>query len=102
MEPVVIIVKDMKNGKILLTEDELKTIVRRAYNDGYWEGRKNNWYCGGITYTNTNPYITTTNGTNSNPDKYADITITCDDSKRNSISGQLSIFNEMIGDFIND
>ena len=27
MEPVVVIVKDMKNGKILLTEDELKTIV---------------------------------------------------------------------------
>ncbi len=102
MEPVVIIVKEIKNGKILLTEDELKTIVQRAYNDGYWEGRKNNWYGGGITYTGTNPYITTTNGTSSNPDKYADITITCDDSKRNSISGQLNIFNEMIGDFMND
>lgn len=102
MEPVVVVVKEIKNGKIMLTEDELKTIVRRAYNDGYWEGRKNNWYCGGITYTNTNPYITTTNGTGSNPDKYADITITCDDSKTNSISGQLNIFNEMIGDFIND
>lgn len=101
MEPVVVVVKEIKNGKIMLTEDELKTIVRRAYNDGYWEGRKNNWY-GGITYTNTSPYITTTNGTSSNPDKYADITITCDDNKRNSISGQLNIFNEMIGDFIND
>lgn len=103
MEPVVVIVKDMKNGKILLTEDELKAIVLRAYNDGYWEGRKNNWY-GGITYTNTTttPYTYTTNGTSSSPDKYADITITCDDSKRNSISGQLNIFNEMIGDFIND
>lgn len=100
MEPVVVIVKEIKNGKIMLTEDELKTIVRRAYNDGYWEGRKNNWY-GGITYTNTSPYYTT-NITGSNPDKYADITITCDDSKRNSISGQLNIFNEMIGDFMND
>ena len=104
MEPVVIIVKDIKNGKILLTEQELKDIVRRAYNDGYWDGKKNSWYCGGITYTNTTttPYTYTTNGTGSNPDKYADITITCDENKRNSISGQLNIFNEMIGDFIND
>ena len=103
MEPVVVIVKDMKNGKILLTEEELKTIVRRAYNDGYWEGKKYNWY-GGITYTNTTttPYTYTTNVTGSNPDKYADITITCDDSKRNTINGQLNIFNEMIGDFMND
>ena len=102
MEPIVVIVKEIKNGKILLTEDELKELIRRAYNDGYWEGKKNNQYCGGFIYTNTNPYITTTNGTSSNPDKYADITITCDDSKKNSISGQLNIFNEMIGDFIND
>ena len=103
MEPVVVVVKEIKNGKIMLTEDELKTIVRRAYNDGYWEGRKNNWY-GGITYTNTTttPYTYTTNGTGSNPDKYADITITCDENKRNSISGQLNIFNDMIGDFLND
>ena len=100
MEPVVIIVKDMKNGKILLTEQELKEIVRRAYNDGYWEGRKNNWYYGGITYTNTPTYTTTCN--NSTPDKYADITITCDENKRNSISGQLNIFNDLIGDFMND
>ena len=101
MEPVVIIVKDIKNGKILLTENELKEIVRRAYNDGYWEGRKNCWSYGGITYTNT-PYTYTTNGTSSNPDKYADITITCDENKRNSISGQLNIFNDLIGDFMND
>ena len=101
MEPVVIIVKDMKNGKILLTEQELKEIVRRAYNDGYWEGRKNCWSYGGITYTNTGPYYSTTS-TNSTPDKYADITITCDENKRNSISGQLNIFNDMIGDFINE
>jgi hypothetical protein len=103
MEPVVVVVKEIKNGKIMLTEDELKTIVRRAYNDGYWEGRKNNWY-GGITYRNTTttPYPYTTNITSSDPDKYANITITWDDSKRNSISGQLNIFNEMIGDFMND
>lgn len=98
MEPVVVVVKEIKNGKIMLTEDELKTIIRRAYNDGYWEGKKNNWY-GGITYT---PYTYTTNCTDSNLDKYANITITCDDSKKNSISGQLNIFNEMIGDFMND
>ena len=104
MEPVVIIVKDMKNGKILLTEDELKTIVRRAYNDGYWEGKKNNWYYGGITYTSTNPYTTATNGTGSNPNKYADITITCD---KQNIDGQLNLdlgdyINNLVGDFMND
>ena len=100
MEPVVVIVKDMKNGKILLTEDELKTIVRRAYNDGYWEGRKNNWY-GGITYfnTTTTPYTYTTNGTSSNPDKYANITITCDNK---NVDGQINLFDSMIGDFMND
>lgn len=103
MEPVVVVVKEIKNGKIMLTEDELKTIVRRAYNDGYWEGRKNCWYGGGITYTgvtNTPSYITT-NGTSGDPDKYANITITCDED-RNSIRGQINLFDSMIGDFIND
>ena len=102
MEPVVIIVKDMKNGKILLTENELKEIVRRAYNDGYWEGRKNCWSYGGITYTNTGPYYSTTS-TNSTPDKYSNITITCDTNKEiNEIMGQTNLFDSLIGDFLND
>lgn len=104
MEPVVVIVKEIKNGKIMLTENELKTIVQRAYNDGYWEGKKNNWY-GGITYTNTTttPYTYTTRGTDSNPDKYSNITITCDTNKEvNEVMGQLNLFDSMIGDFIND
>lgn len=101
MEPVVVIVKEIKNGKIMLTENELKTIVQRAYNDGYWEGRKNNWYSGGITYTNTSPYITTCN--NRTPDKYNNITITCDTNKEvNEVMGQINLFDSMIGDFIND
>lgn len=103
MEPVIVVVKEIKNGKIMLTEDELKTIVRRAYSDGYWEGRKNNWYCG-TYYNSTNPYITTTNGTSSNPNKYADITITCD---KQNIDGQLNLdlgdyINNLVGDFMND
>lgn len=92
MNPVVIIVKDMKNGKILLTEDELKEIVRCAYNDGYWEGKKTNWY-GGITYTSSNTYNTGT------PLRNDGITITCDESKRNSISGQITFD---CADFMND
>lgn len=82
MEPVVIIVKDIKNGKILLTEDELKTIVRRAYNDGYWEGKKTNWY-GGITYTtasNTYPSINYDN-TSGTPCTDPNIKITCDNDR---------------------
>ena len=97
MEPVVIVVKEIKNGKISLTEDELKEIVLRAYNDGYCEGKKNNWY-GSITYTNTTPpptplYTTTCNNT---PEKYNNITITCSDDN------QFDLFNEIIGDFMND
>ena len=87
MEPIVIIVKDIKNGKIMLTEDELKTIVRRAYNDGYWEGRKTNWY-GGITYTTTTARSTDLpiNYDNTSGTPYTDpnIKITCD-TDRNSV-----------------
>ena len=86
MEPVVIIVKDIKNGKILLTEDELKTIVRRAYNDGYWEGRKTNWY-GGITYTTATNSNLPINYDNTSGTPYTDptIKITCDNN-RNEIN----------------
>lgn len=104
MDPVVIIVKDIKNGKIQLTEEELKEIVRRAYNDGYWEGKKNNFYWP-YTYSGT----TTGNGP-----LQRDITITCD-SDQNTISNTYTFSGEtragnrfqmtlddLIGDFINN
>lgn len=81
MEPVIVVVKEIKNGKIQLTEDELKTIVRRAYSDGYWDGKKTNYWYGGITYTNstgTPPEIHYT--TTGDPPQYNPNTITCSNS----------------------
>ena len=91
MEPVV--VKEIKNGKIMLTEDELKEIVRRAYTDGYWEGKKSNW-------TVTTPYYYSTTSI----PRHNDITITCD---KQNIDGQLNLdlgeyINNLVGDFMND
>lgn len=106
MDPVIIIVKDIKNGKILLTEQELKEIVRRAYNDGYWDGKKTNWWYEPYYYTTCiggNDTLTT----NKTPERYNNITITCDNTKTASeITGQVSLFNDYInsltGDFMND
>ena len=88
MEPFVVIVKELKDGKISLTENELKRIIKQAYNEGYNEGNKNKWYNWPITYTTTatngnheinlNDYST---GTPLNPN----IQITCDND-RNIIS----------------
>ena len=81
MEPIVIIVKELKDNKITLTESELKSIVRQAYNEGYNEGKKTNWWCtGGITYTNTNttPQPTYLNNTTGNTPDLDNIIITCE------------------------
>lgn len=81
MEPIVIIVKELKDNKITLTESELKSIVRQAYNEGYNEGKKTNWWgTGGITYTNTSTtpppvYLNNTTGNTPNLDN---ITVTCE------------------------
>ena len=80
MEPIVIIVKELKDNKITLTEPELKSIVRQAYNEGYYEGKKTNWWgVGGITYTNTTPQPTYLNNTtkDTSPDSN-NIIITCE------------------------
>lgn len=53
MKPYVVIIKQMKDNKIILTEAELKSMIERAYNDGYNDGySKNCWW-----YNNT-PTIT--------------------------------------------
>ena len=81
MEPIVIIVKELKDNKITLTESELKSIVRQAYNEGYNEGKKTYWWnTGGITYTNVSPtsqpvYLNNTTGNTPDLDN---ITITCE------------------------
>ena len=81
MEPIVIIVKELKDNKITLTESELKSIVRQAYNEGYYEGKKTNWWgtgTGGIIYTNTNTNPTYLNNTTGDTPDLNNITITCE------------------------
>ena len=67
MKPYVVIIKQIKDGKIILTEQELKSIVERAYNDGYNDGLSKNWWWNtpSITYSgnsisNTPQYINNT------------------------------------------
>lgn len=80
MEPIVIIVKELKDNKITLTESELKTIVRQAYNEGYYEGKKTNWWnTGCITYTTTStPQPAYLNNTTGDTPDLDNITITCE------------------------
>lgn len=61
MKPYVVIIKQIKDGKVILTEEELKSIVERAYNDGYSDGSNRLWtYTPSITYCgnsgNSTPY----------------------------------------------
>ena len=85
MKPYVVIIKQIKDGKIILTEQELKSIVERAYNDGYNDGSSKNWWWNtpSITYSgsNTPQYINDT-GTSPFEEQYK---ITCntvgDDTK---------------------
>ena len=92
MDPIIVVIKEIKNGKIQLTEEELKGIVRRAYNEGYWEGKKN-YYYSPFTYTST-----TGNGPVTR-----DITISCDTdpSTISNTYAQMS-FDDLIGDFLNN
>lgn len=86
MEPVVIIVKDVKDGKIQLTEQEIKDMVRRAYTEGYWDGKRSG--TGGFWYNdplNIPPYITTTSRTYE-PNKYE---ITCSNEPE-QVMGEVS------------
>ena len=47
-----------KNNKIEFTREELKTLLDEVYQEGYWEGKNQNWWwnspwSGGVTYTTT-------------------------------------------------
>lgn len=79
MKPYVVIIKQMKDNKIILTEDELKSIIERAYrdgyNDGYNSGSSHNWWnYPSITYCGNN---IDTNSTGTPMKPYEGITITC-------------------------
>lgn len=87
MEPFVVIVKELKDGKISLTESELKRIIKQAYNEGYNEGSKNKWWNYPITYSNStrNPEIHLNDYQTGTPPINPNIQITCDND-RNIIS----------------
>ena len=88
MEPFVVIVKELKDGKISLTESELKLIIKQAYNEGYSEGNKKNWWNYPITYTtatNAPQPVTIDYSKTNTPPLNPNIQITCDND-RNIIS----------------
>lgn len=46
-----------QNGKIEFTEDELRKLLDEIYNEGYWDGKGNNFfYTTPYTHTYTYPY----------------------------------------------
>lgn len=79
MKPYVVIIKQFKDGKIVLTEQELKDIVQRAYNDGYNEGASKTWWSPTITYTGNGGNTPPTYDYNITPNPiYDPYRITCD------------------------
>lgn len=50
-----------QNGKIEFTEDELRKLLDEIYNEGYWDGKGNN-YIYTTPYTRTYPYTFTSVG----------------------------------------
>ena len=77
MKPYVVIIKQTKDNKIILSEDELKSIVERAYNDGYNDGNRYWFNNPSITYTYNNP-LTTDHTTSP---FYDGITILCNNAE---------------------
>ena len=79
MKPYIVFVEKTKDNKILFTEEEVKKLIDKAYDDGYhcgyFEGLKTYWYNYPITYnsqelTNNSPYhITYTDNTGTGVNK---------------------------------
>lgn len=78
MKPYVVIIKQIKDNKIILSEDELKSIVERAYNDGYNDGNRYWFNNPSITYTYNNNPLTTDHTIGP---LYDGITITCNNTE---------------------
>lgn len=53
-----------QNGKIEFTEDELRKLLDEIYNEGYWNGKGNN-YIYTTPYTYTYPYTLCSTSTTS-------------------------------------
>lgn len=55
-----------QNGKIEFTEDELRKLLDEIYNEGYWDGKGNNYsYIYTTPYTHTYPYTLCSTSTTS-------------------------------------
>lgn len=93
MKPYIFIFKAPdKNGKFIFTEDELKKVLEKVYNDAYNEGLKASvtWYNSPtITYTDkTYPYQTPiTTGTPTPPNPYV---VTCSNDTGSHVGGETS------------
>ena len=70
MEPYVVFIKERDNGKVVLTEKELRSIIQQAYSRGYADG--NHWYWPYYYSTTTTPCTITNDRTIS----YGNITST--------------------------
>ena len=81
MKPYVVIIKQMQNNKIILTEEELKSIIERAYNDGYNDGNSYYW-----RHWTSSPYIYNYRGNEINTIT-TDRTISINNTNNNTTSG---------------
>jgi len=45
-----------QNGKIEFTEEELRKLLDEIYNEGYWDGKGNNYFYTTPSYIHTYPY----------------------------------------------
>lgn len=52
-----------QKGKIEFTEDELRKLLDEIYNEGYWDGKGNNYFYTTPSYTYTYPYTVTATAT---------------------------------------
>ena len=81
MKPYIIFVKGQpKNGEVTIKEKDLKELLEKAYNDGYMDGNKSNWWYANTITTTNNPLPTyLTNPTEPKPYTYK-YEVTCDNT----------------------
>lgn len=89
MKPYIVYIKEgPKDGYVKIKESELKRLIEQAYDNGYEEGKKTNWwtYNPSITYTKTTGTVPTyiNNPTPTNPDLYK-YEVTCSGETANSV-----------------
>lgn len=96
MKPYVVIIKQMKDNKIILSEQELKSMIERAYNDGYNDGNSYFWRHYNWNYVTNTGSVTLNGGitTGSTSDRTYETTISNSDiPTTNTATGLNIIFN---------